>query len=353
MDAIVEPFIDRIRSAAMRGEPLRLRGSGTKDFLGETLAGAILDTRPLAGIVDYEPTELVITARGGTPLSAIETLLQARGQFLAFEPPRFRGDPTIGGVVAAGLSGPRRAAAGGVRDYVLGVTVLNGLGERLVFGGRVMKNVAGFDVSRLMAGSFGILGLIVDVSLRVMPVPAAEVTLMFEVGAQRAVSLFNQWARRPLPLSATYWHAGEARVRLSGAETAVAAAQRVLGGSLVEASDGHATWSALRDHQHPFLATPGPLWRLSMPSTTADLALDGGVLIEWGGALRWLRSDEDPTVVRAAARAAGGSAALWYGDCRTAAMDSLDPATFAVHRRLKAAFDPRGVFNPGRLVPGL
>ena len=353
MDDTLETVRERVLAASRDGRRLRIRGAGTKDFLAETLEGEILDTRPLAGVVDYEPTELVVTARAGTPLSELEALLAGHGQFLAFEPPAFGGDPTLGGIVAAGLSGPRRATAGAVRDFVLGVRMLSAGGEMLTFGGRVMKNVAGFDVARLLCGSFGILGLIVEVSLKVLPRPAAETTLAFELGAAEAIGAFNRWSRRPLPLSATSWHDGVARVRLAGAPSAVEAARAALGGVTLAAAEAERWWAGLRHHSHSFLAPREPLWRLSLPATTAPLALPGAELVEWAGALRWLRTAAAPVEVRDAARRAGGFAALWHGGGRVPVFEPLPPALLAIHRRLKAGFDAAGIFNRGRLVPDL
>ncbi len=353
MDAALEALRDRVLAAGHAGRRLRIRGAGTKDFLGETLQGELLDTAAFAGIVDYEPSELVLTARAGTRLSAIEALLGAHQQFLAFEPPAFGGDPTLGGIVAAGLSGPRRASAGAARDFVLGARLLSAGGECLNFGGRVMKNVAGFDVARLLCGSFGILGVIVEVSIKVLPRPAEELTLGFEMSAADAIEAFNRWSRRPLPLSATSWHDGVARVRLSGVGAAVAAARAVLGGTPIAAEVAARWWAGLRDHTHPFLAPREPLWRVSVAATAPLLGLPGAKLVEWAGALRWLRSTAAAEDVREAARRAGGSAALWHGAGRVPAFEPLPPALLAIHRRLKAGFDPHGLFNPGRLVPGL
>jgi glycolate oxidase FAD binding subunit len=353
VDATLEALRERVLAAGRDGGRLRIRGAGTKDFLGEAFSGELLDTRPLAGVVDYEPSELVVTARAGTRLSELEPLLAGHGQFLAFEPPAFGGDPTLGGIVAAGLSGPRRASAGSVRDFVLGAQLLSASGERLTFGGRVMKNVAGFDVARLLCGSFGILGLIVEVSVKVLPRPAAEQTLEYEMGAAEAIGLFNRWARRPLPLSATSWYDGVARVRLSGVRSAVDAACATLGGTPLAPAVAARWWTGLKDHTQPFLAAREPLWRVSVAATAPLLGLPGTTLVEWGGALRWLRTAAPAEDVRGAARRAGGSAALWHRAGTTPVFEPLPPALLAIHRRLKAGFDPHGVFNPGRLVPGL
>jgi glycolate oxidase FAD binding subunit len=344
---------ERVREAAARGAPLRLRGGGSKDFYGGEPRGEVLDTRAHAGIVDYEPTELVVTARCGTPLAELEGALAAQGQMLAFEPPHFGAGATLGGCVAAGLSGPRRAAAGALRDFVLGVRVLDGNGRELAFGGRVMKNVAGYDVSRLLAGSLGVLGLILEVSLKVLPRPAAERTLRLELPQDKALESLNRWAGMPLPLSASAWRDGELCVRLSGAERAVQAAAQKLGGDALEAAHAERFWSGIREQSDPFFAGDAPLWRLSLPSAAAPLELAGESLVEWGGALRWLRSRADAATLRAAAAHAGGHATLFRGGDKAAGVFApLAPALLRLHQELKAAFDPAGVFNPGRLHPG-
>lgn len=353
MDERLAPYCEAIRAAAEAGQALRITGAGTKEFLCADPGGRVLDMRPLSGIIDYEPTELVVTARAGTPLSEIDRELRSHAQIFAFEPPRFGGDPTAGGMVAAGLSGPRRASAGALRDYVLGVTVIDGSARVMHFGGRVMKNVAGFDVSRLIAGSFGILGVIAAVSLRVVPRPETDLTLAFELDAATAIGSFGRWCRLPLPVSGSAWYQGRAFLRLSGASAAVQAARRSLGGTELDAATADAFWASIRDHDHPFLKPRSALWRLSVPATAPMLDLPGEQLVEWGGALRWLRSEASATVIADAVRQVGGSAALWHGSDGIAPRPSLDPASLAIHRRLKQAFDPRGILNPGRLIPGL
>jgi len=344
-------FQERIRDAAARRAPLRLRGGGSKDFYGGGPRGETLDTRAHAGIVDYEPTELVVTARCGTPLAELEAALAREGQMLAFEPPRFGEAATLGGCVAAGLSGPRRAAAGAVRDFVLGARLLDGRARELSFGGRVMKNVAGYDVSRLLAGSLGTLGLILEVSLKVLPLPASELTLRLELPEGKALEALNRWAGLPLPVSASGWCDGELFLRLSGAASAVRAAALRTGGDPVDAPQAAALWSGIKEHAHPYFAGEAPLWRVSVPSNAGPIGLPGAQLIEWGGALRWLRGGT-AVAVRAAAARAGGHATLFRGGDRTSgAFAPLAPAILGLHRALKAAFDPAGVFNPGRLHP--
>jgi glycolate oxidase FAD binding subunit len=348
-----QAWAERVRAAAASGEPIRIRGGGSKDFYGQALAGEVLDTRAHAGIVSYEPTELVVTARAGTPLAMLEATLAEQGQMLGFEPPHFGPEATVGGCVAAGLSGPRRAAAGAVRDFVLGVRLIDGRGEPLHFGGEVMKNVAGYDVSRLMAGSLGTLALLTEVSFKVLPRPVSEVTLRLEASAGEALELFNEWAAQPLPVSATSWSDGRAWVRLSGAEAAVKAACERLGGEPAEAEAAQLHWRALREQEHAFFAGPAPLWRLSVPSVAAPLALAGDTLVEWGGAQRWLRGDLDPSQVRAAAEAAGGHATCFRGGADgVAVFHPLAPVMHSIQARLKRSFDPAGIFGPGRLYDG-
>jgi glycolate oxidase FAD binding subunit len=350
---MLEEFRRRIL-AASRERPLRIRGGGSKDFYGSELRGEVLDTRGHAGIVSYEPTELVITARAGTPLAEIEATLAEQGQFLACEPPCFGGAATVGGLVAAGLSGPRRAAVGAVRDFVLGIRLMDGEGRDLTFGGQVMKNVAGYDVSRLMAGSLGTLGLILEASIKVLPRPVAELTLRFELPQARALESLNAWAGQPLPISASAWHDGTLSLRLSGARAAVAAARDKLGGEAVADGPAAAFWADLREQRLDFFAGDEPLWRLSLPSVVGVLDLPGGQLIEWGGAQRWWRGGLAPARLHELASRAGGHALLFRGGGRAAGVfQPLPPPLMQLHRQLKAAFDPRGVLNPGRLYPDL
>ena len=349
-------MLDSFRERILERKPLRIRGGGTKDFYGQEPAGDILDTRSHAGIVAYEPTELVITAKCGTPLAEIKSALAARRQMLAFEPPGFGEGATIGGIVAAGLSGPRRASVGAVRDFVLGVKVVDGEARPLTFGGQVMKNVAGFDVSRLVTGSLGTLGLLVEVSLKVLPLPAAEQTLRFDLPQDKALELMNRWAGKPLPVSATCWHDDVLTVRLSGAHAAVAAACQALGGEKVGAGEAAVFWDDLREQRHPFFAGEAALWRLSLPSVAAAANLPGPTLIEWGGAQRWVRCEACVGDARAAAARAGGHATLFrhgQGDEKrlVSVFQPLDPVTARIHRDLKRAFDPHGIFNPGRMYP--
>lgn len=351
MEPTLQAFKDRIVAASAKATPLQIRGGGTKDWYGQEARGELLDTLAHSGIVDYEPTELVITARCGTPLSEIDAALAANNQILAFEPPRFGGSSTIGGMVAAGLSGPGRQFSGSVRDFVLGADLMDAQGQVLHFGGQVMKNVAGYDVSRLLTGSLGTLGLILQVSLKVLPQPFASSTRVFEVDQANAIRLLNEWGGQPLPVSASAWVNDVLTIRLSGAQAAVDAAQNKLGGA--ELSNGEDFWRDLREQSHAFFADPAaPLWRLSLPSVAPPLALNGVQLIEWGGAQRWYRGADSAADIRAAATAAGGHATLYRGgDKRVGVFQPLAPAVAGIHRRLKASFDPSGIFNSGRMYP--
>jgi glycolate oxidase FAD binding subunit len=348
MQNLIQLFQERVRAE----KPLRIRGGGTKDWYGQRLEGDVIETRAYSGIIDYEPTELVITARCGTPLADIEAALAARGQMLAFEPPHFGGQATLGGAIASGLSGPRRANSGAVRDFVLGCTLLDGKGDVLRFGGQVMKNVAGYDVSRLLAGSLGTLGLLLDVSVKVLPRAPREATLVFEsVNEIDAIRNLNEWAGQPLPISASCWHDGVLALRLSGANAAVDNAIRTLGGDVMP--DCSRFWAGLREQQHVFFEGDMPLWRLSVPSTVGAIVLGSPQLIEWGGAQRWLRAPGDAVTserIRATVRAAGGHATLFRGgDKSVGVFQPLAPAVARIHERLKAGFDPAGIFNPGRM----
>jgi glycolate oxidase FAD binding subunit len=343
----LDDIVQAVRAAHDSHTPLRIRGAGSKDFYGGMLSGEVLAVAGYRGIVAYEPTELYITARCGTPLADVEAALAEKGQMLACEPPRFSG-ATVGGCVAAGLSGPRRQQAGAVRDFVLGVKLVDGSGQVLNFGGQVMKNVAGYDVSRLMAGSLGTLGVLAEVTLKVLPRPVAERTLVFALDAGESIARLNQWGGQPLPVSASFWHDGKLCLRLSGARAAVEAASGKLGGSVV--TDADSLWQSVREQTHPAFAG-SILWRLALPSTAGDPGLDGLRAIEWGGALRWYAGEQE--AVRGAAARLGGHAVLYRAPeslrCREDAFAPLSPALLALHRRLKKAFDPQGILNPGRL----
>ncbi|MBV8502984.1 MAG: glycolate oxidase subunit GlcE [Paucibacter sp.] len=358
---MIEVIQQTIRDAAAQGRKLCIRGQGSKDFYGGALQGEVLDMSGLCGISAYEPSELYVTAKAGTPIAQLEQTLAAQGQCLPFEPPRFGGAGTVGGMVAAGLSGPARATQGSVRDHVLGLTLINGRGEAMNFGGTVIKNVAGYDVSRLMAGSLGVLGLIAEVSLKVLPRPVAEATLRFELGQAQALTQLNHWAGQPLPLHASAWWDGALVLRLAGAQAAVHSAIQTLGGDVIPQDMAQAFWSGLRDHEDEFFQgaaravhSGAKLWRLSVPSTAPVLDLRGEQLIEWGGAQRWVVTPLAPAQVREMAAGVGGHATLFRSLDKSAGFSApLSAPLKRIHRELKKSFDPSDIFNPGRLYPDL
>lgn len=357
-----EACVDQIRQAGTRHSRLRIRGGASKSALASSVAcgtGESLDTRALSGIGSYEPSELVVTALGGTPLAELEQVLAEQGQCLPFEPPHVAPGATVGGMVAAGLAGPARASSGSVRDHVLGVAVIDGQGRLLRFGGQVMKNVAGYDVSRLMAGSWGRLGVIAQVSLKVLPAAPAEATLRFEFDEATALQTLARWNAQPLPINASCWVLDDGRpslfVRLRGAQAAVAAACRTLGGEAIEQVQALADWQACRDLQLPwFRERPADqcLWQLSVPPTAPALGLPHAPLIEWHGARRWVQAPADAAdKLRQAARAVGGFASLFIADQGQSALatsqnDAQTPVTAAIEQRLHQVFDPQGVFSP-------
>jgi glycolate oxidase FAD binding subunit len=382
MDAELNSLIDAVRNAADQGGTLRLRGGGTKDFWGQSLNGQVLDTRAYRGIVSYEPSELVVTVRCGTPLAELEAALADQGQCLAFEPPHFGEGATkaatVGGMVAAGLSGPARATAGAVRDFILGARFINGLGEHLTFGGQVMKNVAGYDVSRLMAGSWGTLGLITEVSLKVLPVAPAEATIMCAGLAQgTALELLHRWGGQPLPLNASAWVRDAAAqpvadylfVRLRGAVAAVQSALETmsadalaLGAQVQQMDNAEAAqdWRASGEQALQFFTPPSAetcLWRLSLPQTAPVLDLAQAQYIEWQGAQRWLWAPASAAVaLRELAHSVGGHATLFRASTAHAKVDKaagvntpLEAVQQRIQKQLQQQFDPKGVFATGRL----
>ena len=387
MQETLDHLTDRIRHATQTGQALRLRGGGTKDFLGQSLQGEVLDTIAYTGILSYEPSELVITVRAGTPLAEVEAALAEKGQCFAFEPPHFGSGATVGGMVAAGLSGPARASVGSVRDFVLGARIINGKGEHLTFGGQVMKNVAGYDVSRLLAGSWGQLGLITEVSLKVLPVAPGEATLLCAgVSQQQALILINRWGGQPLPLNASAWvhdtGASPAQdyffVRLRGAMAAVEAAVTKMGAEVealgakvtrMDNAQASADWKASSEQTLAFFNAPGEqdcLWRLSVPQTAPvlDVRVHGGrcpQYIEWHGAQRWLWAPaESAQTVREAAVKAGGHATLFRSsaasrqtlgdvDKQVGVYTPLNAVQQRIQNELKKQFDPAGIFNPHRV----
>ncbi|MBI3714242.1 MAG: glycolate oxidase subunit GlcE [Burkholderiales bacterium] len=343
-------FREQIQAASAAQTPLQIRGGGTKSWYGAPCEGEVLACSGYAGVVAYEPSELVLTARCGTRLSEIETMLAQQGQMLAFEPPHFGEEATLGGMVAAGLSGPRRASAGAVRDFVLGVQVMNGRGEILRFGGQTMKNVAGYDVSRLMAGSMGALGVLLEVSLKVLPLPQLETSLAFSLDECDALRYLNQWGGLALPISASAFHAGRLMVRLSGSESALRLARHKMGGQ--EVGGCAEFWRSVREQRHHFFqAEQGlSLLRFSLPSNAPSLPVRSKSLIEWGGAQRWIWTQEPLPQLREWAQKVGGHVTQFrYADIAQPVWMPLPPAMLKIHQQLKRVFDPACIFNRDRL----
>lgn len=338
-------LVDQVQSAIARRQPLRIRGGDSKAFLGRPVEGVAIDTRSHRGIVSYDPSELVITARAGTPLAELNAILDDAGQMLPCEPPTYGEAATIGGVVATGLSGPRRPWAGSVRDFLLGCRIITGEGKHLRFGGQVMKNVAGYDVSRLMSGSFGCLGLITEVSLKVLPKPRETRCLTLALEASEAMRELACWRRAALPVSGACHLDGRLHVRLEGGTGSVRAAVDRIGGEHLDES----FWIALREQRLPFFDDQRPRWRLSLPNATPLVELPGAVMLDWGGAQRWLKSDASGDVIRRIASAAGGHATCFTPNAGTDPFHPLAAPLVRFHRQLKQRLDPRGVFNPGRM----
>ncbi|WP_192035000.1 glycolate oxidase subunit GlcE [Halomonas sp. YLGW01] len=348
---------EQIRQADAAGSPLRIVGGDTRGFYGRAVEGTPLSLAAHRGITHYDPVELVVSVRAGTPLKDLEAALEAEGQMLGCEPPRFGEAGTVGGMIATGLSGPRRPWAGAVRDFVLGTRVLDRAGRELRFGGEVMKNVAGYDLSRLMVGAQGTLGVVSEVSMKVLPRPAASASLRLDMSLQKALDRLTEWGRQPLPITAAAYAEGALHLRLEGGASSVAATRERLGGDVLEED----FWSELRDLRLPFFSDNArPLWRLSLPNHTPPLPLAGETLFDWAGAQRWLKSDADAEEIRAAASRAGGhatclgtSAGQGEGQGKRQGVAEpftpLAPVIAKYHHRLKAELDPNGIFNPGRL----
>ena len=365
MDFVLSELCDQVMTARAGHKPLFVMGGGSKAFYGNYRpvtpqdGHCQLDMTPYRGIVSYHPSELVVTVRAGTPLAELEAALAEHNQMLAFEPPHFGASATVGGCVATGLSGPRRMSAGALRDFVLGTRLLDSEGRVLSFGGEVMKNVAGYDVSRLLAGSHGIFGAILEVSMKVVPRPMEELTVSLSATEAQALANFALWRGKPLPISATSWTgaagAGEGlmHVRLSGAPPAIASARRVVGGDALEPDAAQSWWRSLREQTHEFFSADRPLWRLALPPTAAALAL-GPTLIEWGGGQRWLSGVHDAAALRETAAPLGGHATLFRTGAGKPPADGvfhpLAPGVASITRRLKQELDPASLFNPGRLV---
>ncbi|THU00991.1 glycolate oxidase subunit GlcE [Lampropedia puyangensis] len=345
-----EALLAQVQEAIAKRQPLRIAGSGSKAFYGRPIAAhlPVLDVTGHRGIVSYDPTELIITARAGTTLQELNATLDKGGQMLACEAPAFGPHATVGGMVATGLSGPRRPWAGSVRDFVLGTRLISGLGTHLRFGGEVMKNVAGYDISRLLTGSLGCLGVITEASFKVLPKPRCSISVQQAIPVERALARLREWGQQPLPISAAAHDGQTFYLRFEGNEGSVRAAHDRIGGELMDA----AYWGALREQQLPFFEQVHDrraLWRLSVPSWAEPLAIEGDQLIDWGGAQRWLRSDASAQTIRTVAEQAGGHACCFSPAATQSPLHPLTPAILRLHLNLKAKIDPQGIFNPGRM----
>ncbi|QEM82855.1 glycolate oxidase subunit GlcE [Halomonas binhaiensis] len=343
----------QVRQASENESPLRIEGGNTKAFYGRPVAGETISTIEHRGITHYDPVELIVSVRAGTPLAELEAALASEGQMLAFEPPHYGPGATIGGTIATGLSGPRRPWSGAVRDFVLGVRLLNHQGQEHRFGGEVMKNVAGYDLSRLMVGAQGTLGLITEVSLKVLPKPGACHSLRLDISLTEALSQLAKWGQKPLPLSAATWHDGALHLRLEGGPSSVADTCRMIGGDSLD----NAYWEDLREQQLPFFQQNDmPLWRLSLPANTAPLEIPGidaeSLIHDWAGCQRWLHADVNTGTLRSICAQAGGHATCFTPDKlpeSAGPFTPLEPMVAKYHDRLKEQLDPQGIFNRGRL----
>ena len=344
----------QVQQAYENKTALKIIGGNSKYFYGRPVSAETLSLAKHSGVLSYEPTELVITVRSGTPLKDVQAMLEEHGQMLPFEPPAFSDSATIGGTIACNFSGPRRAYAGAARDYLLGCKIINGKGEILTFGGEVMKNVAGYDVSRLMAGAMGTLGVLLEVSLKVLPKPEAVKTLMLQCSASEAIDKMHAWSQTPLPLSATSFYDSTLAVRFSGATKAVNAAVVQVGGDVMDNDTQY--WHELKEHKLAFFNTDKPLWRLSLASDIKSFSFEkhtDEMLYEWGGALRWLKTDTDAQIIQKALSDVDGHAVLFRDKNQSGVFQPLTPALLRIHKNLKMAFDPHNILNPGKLYPEL
>ena len=337
-----------IEQANTAQQTLQIQGGGSKSFYGNEISANTLDVSNNTGIVEYEPSELFITARNGTLLSEIEATLEANNQILPFEPPHFSPSATLGGAVACGLSGPRRPFASSLRDCILGVNIVNGKGEYLEFGGKVMKNVAGYDASRLMCGALGTLGVLTQVSIRVAPKPQAEITLALDINQNEALNKMNAWAQTQLPISATYFNNDILHVRIASLEKNIEKIHKQIGGEKISSSEEF--WKSVKNHQSEFFQTDQPLWRIIMPNNTPPLSINGESCIEWNGGLRWIITTEDAQHITNQCQAFKGYASLFKANSKpNDCLAEINPNLKKLHLNLKTAFDPNRILNPGRM----
>ena len=344
----IQTLCASIQQANTSQQALQIQGGGSKRFYGNQISATALDVSANTGIVEYEPSELYITARNGTLLTDIEATLEDNHQILPFEPPHFSSQATLGGTIACGLSGPRRPHASSLRDCVLGTHIVNGKGEHLEFGGKVMKNVAGYDASRLMCGAFGTLGVLTQISIRVSPKPHTEITLAIETNQSEALNKMNAWTQTQLPISATYFNDGVLYIRVAGLEKTTKKMQQEIGGETLP--DSEAFWMAIKDHQTNFFQTKIPLWRVIVPNNTPTLSINGDSCLEWNGGLRWIKSNDAAQHIEKQCQAARGHATLFKAESKPIdCLANINPNLKKLHLNLKSAFDPNQILNPGRM----
>ena len=372
---VLSRFREQIIEAGKQNQVLSIQGGNTKSWYGNPSQSSILSTRSYQGILDYQPEELVITACAGTPIAEIESTLAKNNQILPFEPPHFGDDATFGGVIAAGLAGPARISAGNLRDFILGTRLMDGRGEDLSFGGKVMKNVAGYDVSRLLPGSLGTLALLLEASVKVLPRPAATASLRCRMGAANTLKILNEWAGQPLPLNASVWvgqtgDEGELTIRLAGAKAAATSAsqmmQDLLGAAVLDDSEADPFWRNLREQQLSwFSQMPNhhALWRLSLPANCPVLEMPKDclpeIIMEWHGQERWIQGPANQSTANVLQKLAiqHGGHLTCFRSLSTEAFERFtrldsNPLTAGlevVQKRLRHSFDPFGVFTTGRL----
>ena len=345
---LIQTLCASIQQANNSQQALQIQGGGSKRFYGNQISAKFLDVSDNIGIIEYEPSELFITARNGTLLTSIEATLEANNQMLPFEPPHFSSQATLGGTIACGLSGPRRPYASSMRDCILGTHIINGNGEHLEFGGKVMKNVAGYDASRLMCGAFGTLGVLTQISLKVIPKPQTQITVAIELNQSEALETMNAWVQTLLPISATYFCNDVLYVRIEGLDKTIRNVHQKMGGEILR--DSQAFWKDIKDHQAEFFQTQQPLWRVIIPNNTPPLSISGDSCLEWNGGLRWIKSDEETQYITNQCQVAKGHATLFKAktkpnDC----LASINPKLQSLHLNLKAAFDANRILNPGRM----
>lgn len=356
MPSLTNEIVSSVKAAYSTQTPLNIEGAGTKSFLGHQANNATpLSVTGHRGIIEYDPAELVLVARAGTPLKEIEALLRKNKQMLGFEPPFVDEGATLGGAVAAGLAGPRRAYSGGVRDFILGASFVNGKGETVTAGGKVMKNVAGFDLFRPMARSMGTLGVLLKIALRLLPMPEAEKTLLHEESDERqALEKMNMWPCETQAISAACWDGLHIRIRLSGSPSGIEHARAHIGGEYINdkaCGDDKDYWQDLNNFKLDFFQQAGRLWRISVAPLSEQLGNYPSQIIDWGGAQRWLKSDESPASIRSRTAQLGGHAECFSEDPTVATFHPLEGTVLAVNQRFKNALDPAGILNPGRLHP--